>query len=199
MASVSLVVTSGGVAGVLTGALTTPSGAPNLTSVGTSDWAHWGLTSASSFDHKASGGGEISNYTLVGAGNVLNFGNNPVGFTWTDGTPTASTTNSTTGIFVAGQGNGFRITAPADTTKRTLSVYVGVWESQGQMVAHLSDGSAADYVDTTLNNASGTTPGLYTFTYQAVSSGQTLTVTFTQFNNTSGNVTLQAATLANAP
>ena len=197
--SVVLGLTVKAVAGGLSGGVVTPSGTQNLTSVGVLDWAHWGLASATSFDHKATGGGQISNYTFVGAGSVFNFGNNPIGFTWTDGTPTASTTDSTTGIYVPGQGNGFQITVPADTTKRTLSVYVGVWESQGQMVAHLSDGSAADYVDTTLNNASGTTPGLYTFTYQAVSSGQTLTVTFTQFNNTSGNVTLEAATLAGAP
>jgi hypothetical protein len=183
-------------AGTLSGSLSTPAGTQNLTALGSSDWAHWGLTSAASFDDKATGGGLISTYAVVGAGTVLNYTNNPVGFTWTDGTPTTSATNSSTGIYIAGVGNGFQITAPADTTQRTLAVYVGVWRSQGKMVAHLSDGSAADYVDTSLNNATSTTPGLYTFNYQAVSSGQTLTVTFTQINDTSGNVTLQGATVA---
>ena len=180
---------------MLTGVLSTPSGTQTLTSLGTSDWADWGLTSANSFNHKATGGGQISNYTAVGTGSASQYSTNPFGFTWTDGTPTTSATNSSTGLYVSGQGNGFQITAPADTTQRTLSVYVGVWSAQGQIVAHLSDGSAADYVDTSLNNPSATTPGLYTFTYRAGSSGQTLTVTFTQVNNTIGNVTLQAATL----
>ena len=36
---------------------------------------------------------------------------------------------------------------PADTTTRTLLVYVGGWTSGGKLVAHLSDSSAADFVD----------------------------------------------------
>ena len=133
---------------------------------------------------------------MQGSGTAFSYNTNPFGFTWTDGTPTTSATDSATGVYVSGQGNGFQISAPADTTQRTLAVYVGVWSAQGQIVAHLSDGSAPDYVDSSLDNANATTPGLYTFTYQAGSSGQTLTVTFTQVNNTVGNVTLQAATLA---
>ncbi|MBV8828636.1 MAG: hypothetical protein JO108_05360, partial [Acidobacteriaceae bacterium] len=175
--------------------VTTPSGAQNLTQLGTADWAHWGLSSGTSFDHKTSGNTQISNYTIVGTGPVNNYTDNPVGFTWTDGTPTASATNSTTGAYISGVNNGFQLTAPADQTTRTLTVYVGVWQSQGKMVAHLSDGSAADYVDSSLSNSTGTALGLYTFTYHAGSSGQKLTITFTQANNTAGNVTLQAATL----
>ncbi len=192
--AVTLVVS--GTGGTLSGALTTASGAQNLTSLGTADWAHWGVTNAASFDHKATGGGQISNYSPVGTGTVFQYGDNPVGFSWSDGTPTASATNTTTGIYVSGQGNGFKITAPADTTQRTLTVYVGLWTAQGKIVAHLSDGSAPDYTDSTLNNAGGTTTGVYTLSYKAGSSGQNLTVTYTQANNTGGNVTLQAATLA---
>jgi hypothetical protein len=194
-ASLNLVVISG-ISGTLSGVLSAPSGTQNLTSLGSSDWADWGLSSAASYNHKASGGGQISNYTVQGYSAAFSYNTNPFGFTWTDGTPTATATDSTTGVYVSGEGNGFQITAPADTTPRTLTVYVGVWSAQGKIVAHLSDGSAPDYVDSSLNNASATTTGLYTFTYEAGSSGQTLTVTFTQVNNTVGNVTLQAATLA---
>jgi hypothetical protein len=95
-----------------------------------------------------------------------------------------------------GQNNGFRLTAPADSTVRTLKVYVGAYRTRGQFVAHLSDGSAADYVDTSLVNSSGaTTLGVYTLTYAAGAAGQTLTVTYTN-TTTAGNVTLQAATLS---
>ena len=48
-----------------------------------------------------------------------------------------------------GVGNGFTFTAPADATLRTLIVHVGGWHSGGTLIAHLSDGSAADYTDTT--------------------------------------------------
>jgi predicted homoserine dehydrogenase-like protein len=140
---------------------------------------------------------QISNYTIVGTGAANQYGNNGFGYTWTDGTPTASITNSTTGVFIAGVGNGFQIAAPADSTQRTLTVYVDAWLVQGKMVAHLSDGSSADYVDTTLNSTTGTVQRAYTFTYKAASSGQTLTLTYTNINNnaSNGNLALQAATL----
>jgi hypothetical protein len=63
-------------------------------------------------------------------------------------------------------------------------------------VAHLSDGSAADYVDTSVTNSAGaTTLGVYTLNYRAALPGQTLTVTFTQNTASTANVTIQAATL----
>ncbi|MDQ1472215.1 MAG: hypothetical protein QOJ99_3695, partial [Bryobacterales bacterium] len=127
----------------------------NLTSLGTADCAHWGLTAATTFDHKAGVTPLISNYTVAGGGTVNNYGNNPTGYTWTGGTPDASATNSTTGVYIPGLNKGFTISAPADATTRTLTVYAGVYRSQGKMVAHLSDGSAPDYVDTSLSNQAG--------------------------------------------
>ena len=41
------------------------SGNVNLTSIGTADWAEW-----PNYVHKASGGGQISNYGLIGSGAV---------------------------------------------------------------------------------------------------------------------------------
>ena len=113
------------------------------------------------------------------------------------GTPTASATNTTTGVYIEGVGNGFRITAPADTTQRTLTVYVDAYHAQGKMVAHLSDASSPDYTDSTMNSVGSTLQGAYTFTYKAASSGQTLSVTFTNqvINVSDGNIALQAATL----
>ena len=176
--------------GALSGAVSTPSTTQNLTQLGTTDWAHWGLTSATSFNHKASGQGQISNYTVVGSGPATAFNDHPFGFTWTDGTPTASATNSKTGVYVAGLNSGFQITAPADLTTRTLSVYVSVWTAQGKLTAHLSDGSAVDYVDTSVSIVHNAV-GKYTLTYHAASNGQQLVVSFTQANNLGGNVALR--------
>jgi len=195
--TVTLVVSSGGTSGSLAGTLATPSGTQNLTSLGTLDWAHWGLTAASSFDHKGGVTSQISNYTVVGTGPTNRYSDNAFGYSWTGGTPTASATNTTTGVYITGVGNGLQITVPADTTQRTLTVYVDAYNAQGKMVAHLSDGSSPDYVNSTLTSVGTTAQGAYTFIYKAASSGQTLTVTFTSIanNGTYSNVALQAATL----
>ena len=170
-------------------------GPQNLSTLGTLDWAHWGLSAVNSYNHKTGTTPQISNVTMIGSGGAVRYANHPFGFSWSDGTPTASTTGSPTGIYVSGINNGFQITVPADLTPRQLTIFVGVWRAQGRLVAHLSDSSAPDYVDLTLSNATGTTAGMYTLTYQAASPGQTLTVTFTQANATTGNVTLQAAVI----
>ena len=67
------------------------------------------------------------------------------------------------------------------------------------MEASLSDGSAPAYADTSISNSGGTSNGVYTLNYQAGSAGQTLTVKWTANTTFSqwGNVTIQAATLAN--
>src|SRR5262249_31338616 len=147
-----------------------------------------------SFDHKANVTQRISNVSIVGTVAPSRYTNNLVGFTWTDGTPTVAANNSATGLFIAGQNKGYSITVPADTTVRKLIIYVGAWQAQGKLVAHLSDKSANDYVDTSVSIASGSMVGVYTLTYSAASSGQTLSVTYTQ-NTAAGNVTLQAAAL----
>ena len=133
----------------------------------------------------------------MGTGTPTQYTDHPFGFTWTGGTPTATATATQTGIYVEGQNNGLRISAPADTTQRTLVVFVDAWNAQGRMVvAHLSDNSVADYVDTSLNGTTtATAVGMYTFVYRAASAGQTLTVTFTQNDTRAGNVALQAAAL----
>ena len=189
----------GGACGSLVGSLATPVGPINLTSEGIRDWAHWGLNSSISFDHKGGVGQQISNYTPLGTTSVKTLANNPTAFTWSDGTPTISATNTKTGVFVVGLNKGFQIAVPADTTSRTLRIYVGLWKAQGKLEATLSDGITPAYADTSLDGTSGTKNGVYTVNYRAASDGQTLTIkyTATKIYDPSGNVTLEAATLAN--
>ncbi|HVC80851.1 MAG TPA: hypothetical protein VNL35_10185, partial [Chloroflexota bacterium] len=52
--------------GSLVGSSALPPSTTNLTSEGTTDWAHWGLTGPASFDHKASGGSQISTFSNLG-------------------------------------------------------------------------------------------------------------------------------------
>jgi hypothetical protein len=168
----------------------------DLTVEGTADWAHWGLTAASSFDHLSGVTSQISNYTQLGTSGILRQKQSPTSYSWSNGTPTVAGNATPTGVFSIGVGNGFQLTLPADTNLRTLKLYVGVWDAQGRLEVSLSDGSAPTMVDTSLINQTATSNAVYTLNYQAGSSGQTLTIKWTQNAsfNSFGNVTLQAAT-----
>lgn len=178
---------SGGTTGLLSGSGVASSATVNLTTMGTSDWAKW-----PNYLHKISGGGKIGNYISIGSGTVSSYGNDARTVSWSDGTPTVSGSNQA-GLFVLGLGNGFKLTVPADTTTRTLTLYVGGWNSTGKLVAHLSDGSAVDYVNSSF---SGTAKYdvVYTITFRAASAAQQLSVTWTVGSGT-GNVLLQGAAL----
>ncbi len=170
----------------------------NLTTEGTADWAHWGLTTATSFNHKAGVASQISNYTRIGPVGVKRQLQSPTSYSWTGGTPAATASNTTTGVYLTGNGNGFQLSVPADTTGRTLKLYLGVWSAQGKLEASLSDGSAPAVVDTGLINQTATSNAVYMLNYRAGTSGQTLTIKWTvnaSFNSF-GNITLQAATLS---
>src|SRR5262249_30881140 len=97
----------------------------DLTADGTGDWAHWGFTSPARFDHKAGRPEAVSNLTTIGTNPTQRLDDYVTEFSWTDGIPTASAASTRTGVFLYGWTNGFRITAPADTTLRRLNVYAG--------------------------------------------------------------------------
>ncbi|MEJ0101600.1 MAG: Ig-like domain-containing protein [Bacteroidota bacterium] len=188
-ATSAITVTTVSPGGSLSGSGIASTAAVNLTTEGTSDWAHW-----PNYDHKSTGGSKISNYTIIGGSAVYIYNDAPRSCTWSDGTPTASGTSNVSGVFVGGIGQGLQITAPADQTQRTLKMYVGGWSSGGTLTATLSDGSSPDYVNTSFSSATGQYVAVYTLTYKAASAGKLLTVKWVQSSGT-GNVTLQAATL----
>jgi hypothetical protein len=164
--------------GLLTGAGAPATGNVDLTAAGTADWAHWALTAATDFDHKATGGGQIGNQQVIGFSPLRQLTTAAVTFSWSDGTPHATATATPTGVQVLGQGNGFHFNVPADETTRTLKVWLAGDRSQGKLTAHLSDGSAPDYVDTQFKDQFATYAGVYTLTYHAATNGQALTITW---------------------
>jgi hypothetical protein len=99
------------------------------------------------------------------------------------------------GVYVNGVTHALTLTVPADTTMRTLRVYLSQYQSTGALAAHLSDGSASDF--STTISASSNVYTRYTFVYRASSAAQTLLVTWTLQNDSSGNgsVDVLAATL----
>ncbi len=184
-----------GTGGLLSGSGTSSAAAVNLTAEGGLDWVHWG---DGSLNRKAGVTAQIGSDNVIGTGTVLTYNNGPRPMSWTDGTATPASSNNMNGIYIVGAGQGFSFTAPADTTARTLAAHVGGWNSGGTLTAHLSDGSAPDFVDVT-TAATGQYDRNYTLSYQAGSAGQTLTVSWVMSSGLSyGNVTLNAAALTGA-
>lgn len=172
----------------------------DLTAISSVDWAHWGYSSASDFDDRAGGGGQISNFQQVGVNVPTQFGDGLIAYQWSDGNKGGGRHDktmppgTTTGIYVLT--GGLRITAPADTTVRRLRVFVGQLNAQGQLDASLSDNSAPAVSDHSYTSSNGVAVNVtYILTYAASSPGQLVTVSWTVLNNSLGNITLQSASL----
>jgi hypothetical protein len=183
---------SGGqpVAGSLAGNANSSISAVNLTAEGTADWVHWG---DNSLNRKATGNAQIGSYSVIGSNVAIPYPNDSRPMSWTDGSPVTASSNNAYGFYIDAIGNGFTFTAPAGTGVHTLTVHVGGWNSGGTMTAHLSDGSASDFTDST-NATSGQYDRNYTFTYNSVAAGQTLRISWVN-NTATGNVTLNGAAL----
>ena len=192
-------ITNGG--GALTGNPVTPPASVNLTAEGSEDWADWGLNSATDFNHKNIASRQISDINKIGPRPTIRFSGSKLTTFWSDGSPTVGPGTNTAGIYTYDTDNGFEINAPADTTDRTLKVYVDAWRCTGRLEVTLSDGSASPYVDTSIQdpfNLNGGTYAVYTLIYHAASPGQFVNVRWTLINPVypAGNVALQAATLS---
>jgi hypothetical protein len=171
----------------------------NLTSLGSADWIHWGTgNNPTAVDRKATGKSQISNTTRIGTGSYGSYFDSSRNVMWTDGTPLATDTGDDAYIWANNSlGAGYSFTVPAGTTTHTLYIYAGGYSSGATLTAHLSDGSASDYVASASGSAHYTQ--LYTITFNAASAGQTLTVTYIKsanVNGTGGSVDLIAAALA---
>ena len=77
----------------------------------------------------------------------------PFLFDWSNGDATASASAATAGLQHDGEatppstlGDGFSFTVPAGPATQILSVYVATNRADGTLTAHLSDGSAPDYL-----------------------------------------------------
>jgi hypothetical protein len=191
--TVYVVTTSGSV----TMGFSAPTGTVNLTTEGVADWVHWGLVTENTVNRKAGVAALISNFSIIGVGPQYQLFDNFNGYSWTDGTPRAGITNTTTGVYIFGVNNGFEIQVPATNAFRTLRLHVGVYAGRGKMQAFVSDYSAAVVSDASVSNLNNGPGGIYTITYKASSLGQKLIARYTLASRYSsdGNATLQAASL----
>ena len=180
----------------LTGVSEPPPATLNLTSEGVSDWVHWGSVSATSLNRKASVPQKISNFSRLGTNAPSRFYDARVAYSWSDGTPTDSVAASgtKTGIYFTGSGNGYQLTIPADTAEKTFKIYLGSAKARGRFEASLSDNSVSPYV-VYVENLTGNIDRVITIKYRAASTSVSLIVKYI-LEGSSGNITLQAATLS---
>lgn len=172
----------------------------NLTTVGVVDWADWTGAQAAA-DFKSGGGHTIPDPTLVTGGGFNSYSNDPRTISWTDGTNTASSSN-TSGTYNNGVvGTGLQLALTADTNTRVMYLYPAVFNmtTAATVTASLSDGSSSTVTDTTTltGGVNALVDGVIQLTYAAASAGQTLTVSWTS-NTVGGTINLQAAALQSA-
>jgi len=184
-----------GTGGMLSGDPTSAPSNVNLSKLGSSDWIHWGLNSADDVDRKA-GSDLIGDLQSVGGAGMPRGTNNMTRYSWTGGAPTASASNTNSGLRIYHLDKGFEFTVPADGTKQTLKVYVGAKNVSGTLKATLSDGSAPAYM-MEVTQMSGVTSQVITLDFAAASAGETLTVRYTLTTKTgsTGWISLESATL----
>jgi len=176
-----------------------PDANTDLTAEGKLDWAHWGFFTETTVTRKYGLAAQIAYRPITtshfdGPYWQDNAGND---FTWSDGTPTLAATNITRGIFFIGVGHGFQITCPADTTLKTLKVYLGIDGAVGRFTAHLSGGGVPGITNNLYANSAIGSNAVFSVDFQAASARQILTVAFVMETNliADANVILQAATL----
>jgi hypothetical protein len=189
----------------LTLSVTKVSTTADLTAIGTLDWAEWGYAGATSTtpSNTKSGGGSLISLAIYGGGSISNFTDSIRLVGWSDGTPTASEAGTASGLFngTGGDGQGWQVTFPADTTLREAYVYLGTFDAGATIEAVLSDSSAGPGSDSTTLAIDAGNPiaGFAKITYAAATAGQSLFLRQSRIAGGGGNMTIQAAALKLVP
>jgi hypothetical protein len=170
-----------------------------LSTTGTLDWVHWGLTSVSDVNRKAGATTLIGTMQPIGGGALLwsELGSSsyrPI-MAWVNGTPTATEADTVNGVTYAYAdavaGSGFRLTAPATaTTQRTLRMWVHANKTLAR--ASVTQGATT----TTLDFGSEAEQKAYMIAVPYLGTGQMqLDVTKTTVATGTGRLVLLGATL----
>lgn len=204
----------------LTGALTsvTPD-TIDLSTQGAVDWAIWGVgTAGSTTQLEASSRKDSGDGTAVGlipdptdlnglavgdplyvCGECDSF-QDLTSFSWTDGVPVASASDTSGALLFRrqGEGSGFSMSFPATETTHRLTFYVSAYRSTARFSAMLSDNSGG-YFDTSLTQTTGFIDemGVYTLEYSSLEDETTLDISYSIFEDLGSfeNVGLMAVTL----
>ncbi len=161
-------------------------------------WAE-NLSATGVNDQQKSGGtGTIGPITAYGIGAVLsNYTADFRTISWTDGTPTASSSTDN-GVFnsIGGPGQGLKRDFDANTNSNTCYVELGNFNANCKVTAHLNDSSFADQVDTTsVVSSSGSGRACIAKIVYTAASTTTLTVSIEPLAGGDLYATMQSAEL----
>src|SRR5262245_9550154 len=191
----------------------------DLTAAGKEDWAVWGFANGGTStslapDVRRADGTAISNLTDIENGTPIALrglgafaAESPFLFNWTNGSGPATASSAALGIQhntrspVNSSGYGFSFTVPTTTVMQTLKVWVHAHGGAGKLTASLSDGSAPNFVDTSVGVTGGhNAPGVYQLSFASPTPGAKLKVTWTLDHVVTGpnSVTNNAAVYAAA-
>lgn len=170
----------------------------DLTALGADDWVTW-AANAWPLERK-SGTAQITDPVAVGSQPYYWENGDPIRYSWTDAAVT-TTGNANGSMWVPGNGNGYSLTFPADTTRRVARIYGYRWQANVRITASLSDSSATTVIDNTMfnPNVDGDIAFYTDIEYSAASAGQTLTVTATSNGGSDPYASFSAAALFTAP
>ncbi len=157
-----------GFAASLTGSNILSTASVNLSSVGTLDWARW-----PGYTHKSN---LISNVTTIGTLSTYTTGPRIIG--------------NASGIKVGGTGASFTFTVAATTVERTLTYYMGGWNSTGRVTVTLPNASTY----TTTFSSGSSYSRVITVKFRA-DAPATLRVNYTMTSG-AGTINMQAAALS---
>ena len=175
---------------------------------GSTDWKHLALTATNDVNIKNGGSGAIGTVSAVGASvSPGRFTDGPIAVSWTNGSPTATTTDTLTGRFYqvadldfdAGtQGYTFSVT-PGDTNAHTLRLYLGAYQSNVTVTATLNGAQTFTGSFNTINHPNaGTEHRVVDLDFTAASGTDSLVIEVKMSSKTGfadPNVTFDAATL----
>jgi hypothetical protein len=165
----------------------------NLSAEGDVDWMHWGGANEQAACRKA-GAHALGAVSLLGSGPMGAAATDVfkptlqiapgdlITFVWSDGEQSRSG-NTSSMMWVANRGQGFRLIAPADRRARRLRIYVALFNALGRLDASLSDGSAPPLRTALSPLDHGPLREVVSFDYHAASDNQILTVTWMLADN----------------
>ena len=172
----------------------------DLTALGTTDWIH---LNGSTLNRSAAGSGALVPRNRGNRG-ISPQGDNPVRYSWSNGTPTTNEPGTTTGgVFLADSDDlsrpaGWDLTVAASDRPQTLQFVAGVWQAAATVTVTTGGSTTTAVSNTELSAGGSALSRLFTITLP-VGEASTVTAQLTSRANGDGNVTLAGATLAPTP
>lgn len=161
----------------------------DLATEGSVGWAHWGLDTTASFNHKK-GSSLITTGPAAGASQWPYYS---LKISWTDGEPTSSVAETRSGILQLKKGDGLGFQVDGATLKGKVRIYVSCYQCTGTIRVSLT---GAPSVEASLP-APGDTNDLerWTVDFSTPSPSAVLSVSLVK-TNIDGSLGLLAATVA---